>query len=87
MTSQIQKRTNALSYMITYQMVMVMFLFLYNYYFFHDGSVTHTCAHTCTQTQTCCRPRLEGSVGTRYDLIRMRHAGSAIFENPTVEDR
>lgn len=29
MTSQIQKRTNALSYMITYQMVMVMFLFLY----------------------------------------------------------
>lgn len=34
MTSQIQKRTNALSYMITYQMVMVMFLFLYNYYFF-----------------------------------------------------
>lgn len=83
MTSQIQKRTNALSYMITYQMVMFLFL----YYFFYDGSVTHICAHTCTQTQTCCRPRLEGSVGTRYDLIRMRHAGSAIFENPMVEDR
>lgn len=31
MTSQIQKRTNALSYMITYQMVM--FLFLYYYFF------------------------------------------------------
>lgn len=55
--------------------------------FFHDGSVTHICAHTCTQTQTCCRPRLEGSVGPRYDLIRMRHAGSATFENPMVEDR
>lgn len=50
--------------MITYQMVcrccLFFFLFcLFLFFFFHNGSVTHIFAHTCTRTQTdfCDRPQ------------------------------
>lgn len=67
MTSQIQRGLTH-SYMITYQMVCFFFT-LFAFFFYHDGSVAHIFAHTCTHTQTdiCYRPQRRGGRAFKRD--------------------
>lgn len=85
MTSQIQRGlTRFRTWSHTRWCLVVVVFFLFCLFFFHNGSVTHIFAHTCTRTQTdiCYRPQTRHTKGgrrgfeTRHSPIQTWHAGS-----------